>query len=289
MTRRHRWTNLAPALRRDGLVAEVTAAGAELMIYDYIDSWGGEWGVSAADVLVALDAMGDVGELSVRLNSPGGDYFEGVAIYNALVRHRAQVTVHVDALAASAASVIAMAGNRIVMGTGSQLMIHEARSGIFGATADDMRAQATMLDQTNDDIAGFYAARSGGDIEQWRQAVATETWYTAAQAVEAGLADEIAQPPSRGNAPAAVAVSAEQAREAAARVLEENEAARIPADVIAELHEALDCLAPCCAPQAPAAAAEAPPAEPAPTDSAPAFALPTNVNLAELISSTVRK
>lgn len=208
MTRRlNRWTNLVEPLVREPLRAEVrrsettNEADAEIWIYDVIDSWGDEWGISAADVIAALGEIGDVGRISVRLNSPGGDYFEGVAIHNALARHAAQVTVHVDALAASAASVIAMAGDRIVMGQGAQMMIHEARSGVFGATAEDMRRAALMLDQTNDDIASFYARRTGGSAEEWRKAVAVETWYTAAQAVESGLADEVVTRPARDGAP----------------------------------------------------------------------------------------
>jgi ATP-dependent protease ClpP protease subunit len=205
MERVHRWTNLAPALVRQGVRAVVeNDTTPEIWVYDYIDSWGGDWGVSAADVIDALASIGDVPALNLRINSPGGDYFEGVAIYNALVRHTASVTVHVDALAASAASVIAMSGDRIIMGQGAQMMIHEARSSIFGATAAEMLGAAAMLEQTNSDIAGFYAQRAGGDVEQWRAAVAAETWYTATQAVEAGLADEIAAPPARQDALAAL-------------------------------------------------------------------------------------
>jgi len=205
-----RWTNLVKPLAREGVKvmrllddgrhAEIPAGGEmpraaaapELWIYDVIDSWGGDWGVSAADVIDALQLIGDVPEISVRINSPGGDYFEGVAIHNALVRNGARVTVYVDALAASAASVIAMAGDEIVMGPGSQLMIHEASSMAYG-TAADFRHAAQMLDQTNDDVAGFYASRAGGDQETWRAAVAVETWYTALQAVAAGLADRVAE------------------------------------------------------------------------------------------------
>lgn len=214
-----RWTNLVKPLTREGVRALLPTgnggtavallpggataewpAGAlpqnitapELWIYDVIDSWGGDWGVSAADVIAALQLIGEVPEISVRINSPGGDYFEGVAIHNALTRHNAKVTVYVDALAASAASVIAMAGDEVVMGPGSQLMIHEASSMAYG-TAADFRHTAAMLDQTNDDVAGFYATRAGGDQETWRAAVAVETWYTASQAVAAGLADRVAE------------------------------------------------------------------------------------------------
>ncbi len=215
MTRRNRWTNLVPPQIRESVRAEVRAdATAEIFICDVIDSWGGDWGVSAADVTAALAELGDVTALDVRLNSPGGDYFEGVAVAHALARHPATVTVRVDGLAASAASVIAMGGDRIVMGQGSQMMIHEASSMAWG-TADEMRRTAAMLDQTNDDIAALYAQRTGGDQAVWREAVADETWYTAAQAVAAGLADEVAPLPARQQAEEALAARAPAAQPAA--------------------------------------------------------------------------
>jgi ATP-dependent protease ClpP protease subunit len=196
MTRRNRWTNLATPQVREPIRAQVSAGEGELYIYDVIDSWGGEWGVSAAEVGDALAELGKVKAISVRLNSPGGDYFEGVTIAHALARHPAEVTVHVDGLAASAASVVAMGGDRIVMAQGSQMMIHEASSMAWG-TASEMRRTAAMLDQTNADIAAMYAQRTGGDVVAWREAVAAETWYTAAQAVTAGLADELLSLPAR--------------------------------------------------------------------------------------------
>lgn len=274
--RRHRWQNLAPAPVREGIRAVTAAAEPELLIYDYIDDWGGEWGVSAADVMAALDAIGDVPALTVRLNSPGGSYFEGVAIYNALARHPATVTVHVDALAASAASVIAMAGDRVVMGQGSQIMIHEAATIALGR-ADDMRACAVMLDQTNDDIAGFYAARTGGDVAMWREAVRQETWYTAAQAVAAGLADEVATPPVRSAPPPADGAEAPAAAARPAPLAAScggscsHEAPQRPGDGNTDGNAA---------PQSSAPEADAPPAAELPTAA---------VNLADLVAGAIRE
>jgi ATP-dependent protease ClpP protease subunit len=172
-------------------VDEVDFVEADLFIYDVIDGWGGDWGVSAMDVVNLLNAYeGDV--LNVRLNSPGGDFFEGVAILNALQRHPATVHVYVDGLAASAASVIAMAGDKRVMGLGAQLMVHEASTIAMG-TAADMLKTAEMLEQTNDDIAALYAQCAGGEVADWRQKVAAETWFTATSAVECGLATEMAK------------------------------------------------------------------------------------------------
>jgi ATP-dependent protease ClpP protease subunit len=187
-------------LRLDRPTAESLASGgvAHLYLYDAIDSWGAPFGVSASEVMAQLLGL-NAAELHVHLNSPGGDYFEAVAIYNGLVSHPAAVTVHVDGLAASAASVVAMAGERLVMGVGAQLMIHQSRTSAYG-TADDMTAAAALLDTIDADIAGFYAERAaalGGDADPgtWRAAMSAETWFNAAEAVTAGLADEVAGRP----------------------------------------------------------------------------------------------
>lgn len=161
----------------------VTGGTAEVFIYDEI----GYWGVTAQDFARQLAAL-DVTDIQVRLNSPGGDAFDGIAIYNALRTHSASVTVVVDALAASAASIIAMAGDEIVMNVGSQMMIHDA-SGLCMGNASDMAEMVALLDRMSDNLAGIYAARVGGDAETWRDAMRAETWYTAEEAVAAGLAD----------------------------------------------------------------------------------------------------
>jgi ATP-dependent protease ClpP protease subunit len=194
--------NLAKPQIREGLAvrnavtppeAGDSTAAAELFIYDYIDSWGGDWGVSASMVLAAL-AQVPGRALNVRVNSPGGEYFEGVAIANALRSHDGPVNVFIDGMAASAASVIAMAGETVTMGIGSQLMIHDASCITLGNPAEHRRA-LDMLEQTSDDIAAQYAAKAGGEVKDWRAAMVAETWYTAAQAVEAGLADAVAGAP----------------------------------------------------------------------------------------------
>ncbi|WP_431897912.1 head maturation protease, ClpP-related [Nonomuraea sp. bgisy101] len=184
--------------------AKVTATeggGAELMIYDEISYWG----VCATDVAAALASIS--GDLHVRINSPGGDVFDGLAIYNMLIDYPGQVTVTVDGLAASAASFIAMAGDRVVMNRGSQAMIHDA-SGLCWGNAADMKAMAALLDQVSTTLASIYAARAGGDIDTWRTYMRDETWYTAEAAVEAGLADELVPHPSRDQEPTAVATVA---------------------------------------------------------------------------------
>lgn len=157
---------------------------ATVHIYDEI----GLWGTSARDFAAELRAI-DATAIELHLNSPGGDAFDGLAIYNSLRDHPATVTVVVDGLAASAASVIAMAGDVVKMNVGAQMMIHEA-SGVVIGNAGDMADFATVLDKASDSLAATYVAKAGGTLAEWREVMRAETWYTAAEAVEAGLADE---------------------------------------------------------------------------------------------------
>ncbi|GAC70735.1 head maturation protease, ClpP-related [Gordonia soli] len=161
----------------------------EILIYDVIDPdpWFG--GVSARDFVQDLAGV-DSDNILVRINSPGGDVYDALAITNALRNHDASVTVQIDGLAASAASFIAMAGDEVVMCRNTELMIHDAR-GICIGTAVDMAEYASWLNRANDNIASIYAEKTGADVKDWRKAMKAETWYTAEEAVEAGLADSV--------------------------------------------------------------------------------------------------
>lgn len=159
---------------------------AEVFIYDEI---GGSFGVSAADFVQELSEI-TAANVDVRINSPGGDLFDSVAIYNALVKHNAKITVYVDALAASGASIISMAGDDIVMMVGSQMMIHDAL-GLELGNARDMRAMGTFLDRQSDNIADIYAHKAGGPSAEWRERMLAETWMFAQEAIELGLADRV--------------------------------------------------------------------------------------------------
>ena len=166
---------------------------ADLYIYDeimpaYMVEWWGS-GVSAEGLIEALSEI-SASTINVRINSPGGDVFEAIAIYNTLVSHSATINVYVDALAASAASIIAMAGDKITMMIGSQLMIHDAL-GIEMGNAADMRAFADFLDKQSDNLASIYKAKAGGDVADWRALMLAETWMFADEAIEMGLADEL--------------------------------------------------------------------------------------------------
>lgn len=162
-------------------------AAAEVMIYGVIGSYWME--TDAQSVANQIKAL-DTDEIVVRINSPGGAAFDGIAIMNALRAHDAKVIVHVDGLAASAASVVAMAGDEIVMGEGSQMMIHEAWMYTEGDAAS-LRSDADRLDKLSDSLTAVYARRAGGEIDEWRALVAAETWFTAEEAVAAGLADRV--------------------------------------------------------------------------------------------------
>jgi len=162
-------------------------------IYDFIDSFGGPWGVSAREVVDAIGARDDYEKIQVRINSGGGDLFEAYAIYNRLKAHFAPVEVYIDGLAASAASVIAMAGDVINMAENAWLMVHEPWTGAVG-NASDMREQAELLDRNTEMLIGIYAERSGAQPEVVRDWITAETWFTGPEALTAGLVDQVTQP-----------------------------------------------------------------------------------------------
>lgn len=169
-------------------------AGGEAVV-DIFDEIG-FWGVNAANFQREL-AQVSASEITVNLSSPGGEIFEGIAIYNALRSHPANITVRVSALAASIASVIAQAGDRIVMLSGSQMMIHEG-SGLCMGNAAEMQQMAELLDRQSANIATIYAERAGGSPDEWRERMKAETWFNAEEAVAAGLADEVEAQPRKG-------------------------------------------------------------------------------------------
>lgn len=163
----------------------------ELYIYDAIfpdDGWGGG-GVGAAAFQEQLNEI-KADDLNLYLNSPGGIVHEGTTIYNALRQHRAKVHVRVMGMAASIASVIAMAGDTIEMSPGSLMMIHKA----FGLTIgndDDHEAAMHALRKMSESIAGIYELRTGKEASHWLSLMKAETWFSDQEAVAAGLADSV--------------------------------------------------------------------------------------------------
>jgi len=168
------------------------AAVASLYIYDIIDAY---WGVSATSVIEAVTQAAGAEELHVYINSPGGDVFEGRAIMAAISRFQGKTVAHVDSLCASAATGIALACNEVEMSDGAFFMIHNASCMAWGDKTD-LRTTADLLQKVEGSIIADYTAKTGkpeAEIVAWMEA---ETWFSAAEAVEHGFVDRLAQAPA---------------------------------------------------------------------------------------------
>lgn len=165
--------------------AQAESDQADVLIYDYI-GWGG---VTAADFAKAITAI-TAKTINVRINTPGGDVFDGLAIFNSLKAHGAQIHVKVDGIAASIGSIIAMAGHSITMGESAFMMIHNPWALSIGNAAD-MREMAAILDKIGGSLADIYARRAKITKEQAQSWMDAETWFTAEEATAAGLADAV--------------------------------------------------------------------------------------------------
>jgi len=162
---------------------------AKILVYGYIGrTWDGE-GVAAKQFVKDLMAL-DVEDIDIHINSGGGNVFEGTAIYNALKSHKANINVFVDGLAASIASVVAMAGDTVEMPENAMLMIHDP-SGMVIGTAEDMTKMAEALEKIKTGLVSAYHDKSEMDREKIGELMSDETWMTAAEAVEYGLADKM--------------------------------------------------------------------------------------------------
>ena len=148
------------------------------------------WEVRAAEFVPAIDAVTD-SHIDLHISSPGGDVFEALTIMNALKEHPATKTVYIDGLAASAASFIAVGiGGEVIMRPGAEMMIHNAQGGAWG-DMNDMHAIIERLESSSATIADIYAAKTGTDAAQWRAAMDAETWFSADEALAAGLVDKV--------------------------------------------------------------------------------------------------
>lgn len=162
---------------------------AEIWVYEQIgEDWFGE-GLTAKKFSNELAAL-DVSQIDLHINSPGGSVFDGQAMYNALLRHPANVTTYVDGVAASIAGVVALAGNEVVMAANALFMVHNAWGMAMG-TAEDIRAYADVLDKVGGTIVGVYQKKTDKDEDEIRELMDAETWMTAAEAVELGFADRV--------------------------------------------------------------------------------------------------
>lgn len=161
----------------------------EIYLYDTI----GFWGITANSFKAEMKALGSVKRIDLHINSDGGDVFEGRAIYSQLAQHGAKIVVHVDGLAASIASLIAMAGNEIRMADGAYMMIHNAWGVAIGGS-DEMRRTADLLDSVSSTIADTYVARTGCALAEVRAMMDAETWMTAQDAKKNGFCDVVDDP-----------------------------------------------------------------------------------------------
>lgn len=162
-------------------------AGGEVYIYEQIgEGWFG--GITASAFSKTMQPISAVAELDIYLNSPGGNVFDGIAIYNQILRHPAsRKTVHVDGIAASIASVIAMAGTEVKIASNGMFMIHNPYGMCMGG-ATEMRAAADALDKVRDTILGTYVTRTKGDAKKIGDWMNGETWMNADESIERGFA-----------------------------------------------------------------------------------------------------
>lgn len=174
--------------RRYEIQTKADADEATVYLYDIIDPY---WGVGAAQFVKDLAAI-TAGTIHLRINSPGGDVFDGRAMAVALREHKAKVIAHIDGLAASAASYVALAADEVVIAQGAMYMIHRASTFLWG-NAEDIRKVADVLEKIDDSLVAEYVRETGQDESQVRDWVDAETWFTAEEAVEYGFADRVAE------------------------------------------------------------------------------------------------
>ena len=166
------------------LVAQ-TETEAEILLYDEI----GWWGITAKDFKRELDAV-KAPNITLRINSPGGSVFDGLAIFNAVREHPATVTTRVDGLAASMASLIALAGDRVEIADNAFMMIHNPWSIAIG-DANEMRKEADLLDKVASPVLAAYVEKTGQNEADIAALMDDETWFNADEALAIGLADEV--------------------------------------------------------------------------------------------------
>lgn len=160
---------------------------ADVYIYDEI----GFFGTLAEEFIFQIQNL-DVELINLHINSPGGSVFEGVAIYNALKNHKALISVHIDGLAASIASIIAMAGDEITIAENAMMMVHKPAVLMFGQ-APELRKEADLLDKIEAQLVSTYTARTGQSEESIQEFISAETWFTGTEAVDAGFADKLSE------------------------------------------------------------------------------------------------
>ncbi|MBG5978592.1 ATP-dependent Clp protease proteolytic subunit [Proteus mirabilis] len=162
---------------------------ADIYIYDEI----GGWGISARRFTEDLLSLGNLSHINLHIHSPGGEVFDGIAIYNQLKNHSATITVYIDGLAASMASVISMVGDTVIMPKNAMMMIHKPW-GVSWGDANDMREYADLLDKLENVLIPAYVAKTGKTTEEITAMLEQETWLDGDECVEHGFADKVIEP-----------------------------------------------------------------------------------------------
>ena len=162
---------------------------AEVLLYDDI---GGFFGITASSFIKDIKALGDVSTINLRINSNGGNVFDGVAMYNYLKSHKAHVAVHVDGIAASIASIIAMAGDEVHMADNAWMMIHDPWV-VTGGTSGELRKAADTMDGIRESLLDTYMVRANIDREEVSQMMTAETWLNATDAAAFGFIDSVSE------------------------------------------------------------------------------------------------
>lgn len=175
------WYAVALA-RSDKTVAEVSMDGPI-----------GAFGIPASEFRAELAGLGDVKQINLRINSPGGEVFDGIAVHNILARSKSRVVATIDGLAASIASLVPMAADRVIMPENAMMMVHNPSGLVFG-TADDMGDMADALNKFRDGMVTSYVAKTKQTEDKIKSLMAAETWLSAKEAKELGFADEVAPP-----------------------------------------------------------------------------------------------
>lgn len=166
------------------------AGRAEIHLYDVISS---DFGIGPRQVARDLKDLGSVKSIDVRLNTPGGNIYDGTALYNIFKGHPAKVTMHVDGLAASIGSLIAMAGDKIQIAENAWMVIHDPIGAVWDGDAEEHREMADLLDRLKVNLVNTYAKRTGNSTETIEQMMVEETWLSGSEAVELGFADTVTE------------------------------------------------------------------------------------------------
>lgn len=176
--------------RPNKIEVRAQADGAEILIYDRIGESFWDEGLTAKQFRQELKALGEVPQLNVRINSPGGSMAHGLAIYETLREHSARKVVHIDGWAASMASIIAMAGDEILIAEAALVMIHDP-FGYAEGSAEDLRRYADMMDKSKSKMVAIYAGRTKLAEDEIGRMMAAETWLDANEAIEKGFANKL--------------------------------------------------------------------------------------------------